>query len=172
MKRLAALLLCAAGAAGAQEPRTFEAPIVGLKGETIGTLRLRGGDNAVVGRIEIRPGGLTPGWRGLRFHRVGDCSDHGAFQRAGAPLNPDEGVKHGYLHPEGPAAGDLPNLFVAADGSANAEFASITVVLTGDEPDSLRDKDGSALVIHAEPDDHVTQPQAGGAGRVACAAIK
>jgi Cu-Zn family superoxide dismutase len=36
----------------------------------------------------------------------------------------------------------------------------------------LRDGDGSALVIHANPDDHMTQPIGGSGPRVACAVIK
>jgi len=34
------------------------------------------------------------------------------------------------------------------------------------------DADGSALWIHASPDDHTSQPIGGAGARVACAAIK
>ena len=36
----------------------------------------------------------------------------------------------------------------------------------------LLDADGSALVIHANPDDHSSQPIGGAGDRVACAVIK
>ena len=37
---------------------------------------------------------------------------------------------------------------------------------------ALRDADGSALVIHASPDDHMSQPIGGAGGRIACAVIR
>ena len=36
---------------------------------------------------------------------------------------------------------------------------------------ALVDKDGSALVIHANPDDYKTQPIGGAGARIACGAI-
>jgi len=36
---------------------------------------------------------------------------------------------------------------------------------------ALLDADGSAIVIHANPDDHMTQPIGGAGARVACGAI-
>ncbi len=37
---------------------------------------------------------------------------------------------------------------------------------------ALRDADGTALVIHANPDDHMAQPIGGAGARVACAVIR
>ncbi|HBS33699.1 MAG TPA: superoxide dismutase family protein, partial [Parvularcula sp.] len=39
-------------------------------------------------------------------------------------------------------------------------------------PYPLLDDDGFAIIIHANPDDHVTQPIGGAGDRVACAAFK
>jgi Cu-Zn family superoxide dismutase len=36
----------------------------------------------------------------------------------------------------------------------------------------LRDADGSALIVHANQDDHVSQPIGGAGARIACAVIK
>ncbi len=79
---------------------------------------------------------------------------------------------HGLLNPAANDAGDLPNIFVAADGTANVEIFSTFVALGGvDGRQDLADKDGSALVIHANPDDHATQPIGGAGARIACGVI-
>lgn len=172
----AAVLAAALGALGtlpaaAQAPavETYETAIKGPKGEDIGRLTLRGGPNATVARIQINAGGLTPGWHGLHFHAVGDCSDPGKYEASKGHVN-HTGAKHGLLNPEGPDAGDLPNVFAAADGSVNAEVSSHVARMLGQN--GLKDADGSALIIHANEDDHQAQPIGGAGGRVACAVIK
>lgn len=155
-------------AAPAASVDSFEAPITGAKGEAIGRVSIRSGANASVVRIAITAGGLAPGWHGLHFHAVGDCSDIGQFQLSKGHVNHDDS-KHGLLNPDGPDDGDMPNLFANADGSANAEVPT-ELRLAG--PQGLRDQDGSALLIHANEDDHMAQPIGNAGGRVACAVIK
>jgi Cu-Zn family superoxide dismutase len=164
----------AASGALAQEPpasakpaETFQAPLKNAKGDTIGTIAIRDGANSLVLRVAIQPGGLAPGWHGMHFHAVGDCSDP-KFLNSKAHVNHDQS-KHGLLNPDGPDEGDLPNLYVTQDGSANAEVTSETP-LTGEG--GLKDGDGSAVIIHANEDDHTSQPIGGAGDRVACAVIK
>ena len=157
------------GAAPAAAVQTYEAPIVGAKGDQIGKIAVRSSENATVVRITINAGGLTPGWHGVHFHSVGDCSDVGQFQLSKGHIN-HENAKHGLLNPEGPDEGDLPNIYASADGSVNAEVSSESVALAGEQ--GLQDKDGSALVIHASEDDHTSQPIGNAGARVACALIK
>ena len=170
---LGLLGIVAAGGASAQEPakatgpETFAGTIRNPKGESIGTMTIRDGANALVMRVSIQPGGLPPGWHGMIFHAVGDCSD-AKFMNAKAVMNHDQS-KHGLLNPEGPAEGDLPNLHVSQDGSANAEVTSETP-LSGEG--GLRDGDGSALIVHAAEDDHTSQPIGGAGDRIACGVIK
>lgn len=161
----------AATPALAQQPtvQTFEGALMGAKGDNIGKIMIRSGENASVVRITINAGGLTPGWHGIHFHQVGDCSDPGKYELSKGHVNHDD-AKHGLLNSDGPDQGDLPNIYANADGSVNAEVSSESVILTGDE--GLKDKDGSALVIHANEDDHTTQPIGNAGGRVACAVIK
>jgi superoxide dismutase, Cu-Zn family len=166
---LAAASLAAPAVAQQQRIQTHEAPVMGSKGENIGRIVIRSGENATIVRVTINPGGLTPGWHGVHFHQVGDCSDPGQYQRSRGHVN-HENAKHGLLHEEGPDEGDLPNIYAAADGSVNAEISTEAIVLTGDE--GLKDADGSALVIHANEDDHMTQPIGNAGARVACAVIK
>ena len=63
-------------------------------------------------------------------------------------------------------------LLLNADGTAKAEVFSALVSFAGEggRP-ALKDADGSALVIHANADDHSTQPIGGAGDRVACAAL-
>ncbi len=144
----------AASGALAQEPaaakptETFQAPVKNAKGDTIGTIAIRDGANSLVLRVAIQPGGLPPGWHGMHFHAVGDCSDP-KFLNSKAHVNHDQS-KHGLLNPDGPDEGDLPNLYANQDGSANAEVTSETP-LTGEG--GLKDGDGSALIVHANEDD-------------------
>jgi superoxide dismutase, Cu-Zn family len=178
---LAVLFAAAAGpafaqaSAQAQAPapsvpiQTHEAPIVGAKGDAIGKIVIRSSENATVARITINPGGLPPGWHGIHFHSVGDCSDVGQFQLSKGHVN-HENAKHGLLNPEGPDEGDLPNIYANADGSVNAEVSSESIVLAGAQ--GLKDSDGSAFVIHANEDDHTSQPIGNAGARVACAIIK
>jgi Cu-Zn family superoxide dismutase len=105
----------------------------------------------------------------LHFHAVGDCSDPGKYEVSKGHVN-HTGAKHGLLNAEGPDAGDLPNVFAAADGSANAEVSSHVARMLGQN--GLKDGDGSALIFHANEDDHQSQPIGGAGGRVACAVIK
>jgi superoxide dismutase, Cu-Zn family len=148
--------------------QTYDAPITGGKGEEIGRIVIRGGATATVVRIAIRAGGIQPGWHGVHFHAIGDCSDHGQFEKSKAHVNP-ESAKHGLLNPDGPDEGDLPNVFAHNDGSVNAEIAT-DVLLKGEG--GLMDADGSALLIHAAEDDHTSQPIGNSGNRIACALIK
>lgn len=184
---LAALIATVAGSALAQAPtpapapaqpqaaapsaaiQTHEAPITGAKGDQIGKIAIRSSENATVMRIAINAGGLTPGWHGIHFHSVGDCSDVGQFQLSKGHVN-HENAKHGLLNPEGPDEGDLPNIYANADGSVNAEVSSESIVLAGQQ--GLKNTDGSAVVIHANEDDHASQPIGSAGARVACAVLK
>lgn len=139
-------------------------------GKSIGTATLSDGPHGVLLRLQVK--GLTPGWHGLHFHEKGDCGTPD-FKSAGAHVHNAGEVVHGLLNPKGNDLGDLTNLYVAADGTANAEVFSSFVSLKGDGGRSaLQDADGSSIVIHASPDDYQSQPIGGAGARVACAVIK
>ncbi|MEL6828678.1 MAG: superoxide dismutase family protein [Pseudomonadota bacterium] len=139
--------------------------VIGLEGDAIGTLTGQFGPHGLLIQVEIMAGGLTPGWHGLHLHQVGDCSDVGSFKLSGGHMGMIEGG-HGLLNPKGPEIGDVPNIWAAADGSAGYE--AFTNLVT---PADLSDEDGTALIIHANRDDHLTQPIGGAGPRVACAII-
>lgn len=139
--------------------------------ESAGIADLSEGPKGVVIRVNVE--GLEPGWHGIHFHAVGDCSDEG-FQKSGGHAHHDsEKPPHGLLNPEGPDDGDLPNIYANENGVAQAELYSPFVTLAGAEGRAmLLDEDGAALVIHEGPDDHMSQPIGGAGARVACAVIR
>lgn len=140
--------------------------IIGSTGTEIGKATLTGGPNGVLVRVEVLRGNLSPGWHGIHFHQIGDCSDVGVFKKSGGHVGLIEGG-HGLLNPIGPEAGDIPNIFAHADGSAGYEI--FTDLITQQQ---LLDTDGTALVIHANEDDHISQPIGGAGPRIACGVIK
>lgn len=116
--------------------------------------------------------GLQPGAHGIHFHSAGRCDGAGtpAFSSAGAHYNPGN-RKHGLNAPDGPHAGDAPNITVGADGMGAVNFTTDRVTLT-DGPATLNDADGSALVIHALGDDQVTDPAGNSGARIACGIVR
>ena len=113
--------------------------------------------------------GLSEGWHGVHFHQIGDCSDGAdGFKASGGHINP-EGKAHGLLNPDGPDAADMPNIYAGADEIAISAGLNPNLTLEAGGP--LADEDGFAVVVHANEDDHVTQPIGGAGARVACAAF-
>lgn len=133
-------------------------------GASAGKVTLTEAPKGVLLKVEAK--GLAPGWHGLHFHEKADCSK-ADFTSAGAHTHGSEKAVHGLLNAAANETGDLPNLYAGADGVGNAEvFTSLTTLK------ALRDADGSALVIHANADDHMAQPIGGAGPRVACGEIK
>lgn len=142
-----------------------EATLVDNSGSEIGKVQFTPAPTGVLIRILVDAGGLIPGWHGTHLHAVGDCTGAATFEDAGGHIETGT-TYHGLLYPHGPEAGDLPNLSVATDGSAAAEMFSSLINLS-----ELQDGDGAALMIHARPDDHSSQPTGNSGDRVACAAL-
>jgi len=64
----------------------------------------------------------------------------------------------------------MPNIHVPDSGALTVEVLNPLVTLSGEAP--LLDEDGSALVLHADPDDYRTDPAGHAGGRIACGVIK
>ena len=158
------------------------------------TGELRGPDGAAVGRVslafdgdatvvDVEATGLKPGPHGFHVHKTGKCepkspdpadpSKTGDFLSAGGHLA-EEGQSHG-SH-----TGDLPSLIAASDGTA-----SLTTRIGGLTMADVMDTDGSALMVHAMPDnfgnvpdryapqgtDDTTQKTGDAGARIACAVL-
>lgn len=153
----------------AQAQSTITTDILNNNGENIGTIKAQKGPEGVLLTVDLRD--LPPGPHGFHVHAVGDCSDHDHFKKAGAHVKEDADDKHGLLNPAGPEAGDLPNLIVHADGTVKAEIYAPDLEMGGDDEENILDADGSAFMIHANPDDHMSQPIGGAGDRIACGVI-
>ena len=148
------------------------ADLINPDGATVGAASFHQGPTGVLVTLSVE--GLTPGAHGIHLHAVGACSPD--FTAAGGHLTATDNAVHGLKNPERTVDnhdnGDLPNLYAAADGIAQAEYFTSLVTIFGGSMPSLLDADGATLVIHENPDDHVTQPIGGAGGRVACGIIR
>jgi Cu-Zn family superoxide dismutase len=149
---------------GAPRPRAVFI-IIDTSGNRIGQITgSEAGGSAV---LEILVKGLTPGRHGLHLHATPACDAPG-FTTAGAHLNPDAKL-HGSQNPAGPHAGDLPNLTVTPDGVGRGQVMLMGWTLAPG-PKSISSP-GTALVVHADPDDERTDPTGNSGARVACGVI-
>ncbi|MEZ4506561.1 MAG: superoxide dismutase family protein [Thermomicrobiales bacterium] len=121
-------------------------------------------DDGVAG-VAVVARGLAPGSHGVHVHETGNCDPAGekTFEQAGAHFNPGHGT-----HPT--HAGDLGNLIADENGETIFTAFATTFDLSDAGP-TLRDADGSALVIHADVDDLATDPSGNSGARIACAVL-
>ena len=116
-------------------------------------------------RITIEGENLSSGSLGAHVHMTGACTPPD-FASAGGHWNPT-GRQHGRDNPQGMHMGDLPNLLIGTDGRGMIEITVPGAQITGGA-NALLDEDGAALVIHAGPDDMMTDPSGNSGGRIAC----
>jgi Cu-Zn family superoxide dismutase len=112
-------------------------------GNEVGTAKFTGVDDGVM--VSVSVSGLAPGFHGFHVHTIGDCTGP-SFTSAGGHYNPDSTTHRHH-------AGDLPVLLVNEDGSAEAKFVTDRFTLA-----ELDDENGSALIIHANPDNYANIP--------------
>jgi Cu-Zn family superoxide dismutase len=167
---LAALAAPAAATNGKPGERSAQAKLYNTAGNQIGKVRLTQEDAHSV-TIHANVHDLPPGFHGFHVHAVGTCAP--PFTSAGGHLNPDQ-------HTHRDHSGDMPVLLVNSDGTAFAKFETDRFTVA-----ELFDSDGSAIIVHANPDNfaniptrYVSEPDAttlatGDAGdRIACGVIE
>lgn len=161
------------GAAPTAEPAqtagatTARAQLADASGQQVGTATLTETDGGV--QVEVQVNGLPPGPHGVHVHQTGTCTAPD-FASAGPHFNPTQ-AQHGLQNPQGPHAGDMENLEVGQDGNGTLQFTAPLLVLSAGA-NSLMDADGAAIVVHAGPDDHVTDPSGNSGDRIACGAVQ
>ena len=141
-------------------------------GQVVGFARFTEDATGIV-HVNVHVKGLSPGLHGIHIHAIGSCVPP-LFTSAGGHYNP-LGKQHGLDNPFGSHAGDLPNLTVneAGVGRLDTTTDRVTVsagpaTLFDDTPGAV----GSALVIHANTDDQITNPTGNSGGRIACGVIE
>ena len=114
--------------------------------------------------------GLTEGKHGVHIHETGQCIPCTEAQGHFDP-GPDSNSSPDGNHPF--HAGDLINLNVDSEGSGHMMTVTTRISLSPG-PMSIFDEDGSAIIIHVDPDTYCLDgPVAGCAGgaRAACGVI-
>jgi superoxide dismutase, Cu-Zn family len=159
-------ILMFATAVYAQEGPTHNATAVmkDAKGTTVGLATFTEEAGGLV-RINVNVRGLTPGLHSIHIHNTGNCTGP-SFNSAGGHYNP-LGKEHGLNNPKGPHAGDLPNLEVGADGMGHMNFTTDRVTVSPG-PTMLFTANGTSLVIHAGPEDQLTNPAGNSGVRIVC----
>lgn len=164
MRKLACLLpLLMAGCVTAEPQGGAPMTLINSSGQPIGTVRAWQTPGGVSFRINAS--GLPHGIHGIHVHPIGRC-DPPDFASAGTHWNP-AGRQHGLNNPQGPHAGDMPNVTVAANGVLQE-----TVVLPRANLAELLDADGAAILIHANADDYMSQPSGNSGAKIACAVLR
>jgi len=122
--------------------------------------------------ITVAVTGLKAGMHGVHLHAVGKCTPDfaaaGGHFDPGPAGNPDPDANHPFH------MGDIPQITAPATGRAMMRAATTRVTLS-EGPLSLFDADGSAIIIHGNPDQGITgEARSGVSGgpRVACGVIE
>ena len=110
-------------------------------------------------RVHAKLNGLTPGKHGFHIHELGDCGCDdakcalGHFNPTGQPHAAHDSVQR--------HAGDLGNIVADRDGNATLDIVNNHITLNG--PHSII---GRSVIIHADPDDFISQPSGNAGARI------
>jgi len=159
---IGAALLCATPTLAADKA---SAVLKDADGKEVGKAALTDTPSGVLIRLDLTS--APEGDHAFHIHAVGKCEPPD-FKSAGGHFNPDK-TEHGIENPEGPHAGDMPNIHVPADGRLTIEVLNVDAALSGDF--ALLDEGGAALVLHAGLDDYRSDPAGAAGARIACGVI-
>lgn len=116
---------------------------------------------------------FTPGKHAVHIHEKGDCACDG-FKCAGGHFDPgpfgnsDPDANHGYH------AGDLPSIEVDSAGHGELEAITTRITLSDGSVSILQPKEGTSIMIHANPDPYTFGESGSGISggpRLACGRI-
>ena len=110
--------------------------------------------------------GVPQGVHGFHIHEKGDCGNNA--MNSGGHFNPT-GMIHGAPDAVSHHAGDFGNVTADANGEVHIRFTTHSISLTaGDVTNPI----GHAVVLHASPDDLVSQPAGNAGARIACGVVQ
>jgi superoxide dismutase, Cu-Zn family len=109
--------------------------------------------------------GVPAGVHGFHIHDKGDCGDNG--NAAGGHFNPSSSA-HGSPSAEAHHAGDFGNITADGQGVAHAMFNTRSITVAAGANSVV----GHAVILHASPDDLVTQPTGNAGARIACGVVE
>ena len=169
-----ALLATALSGAALANDLSIEMHQVDEKGttSTLGTIKVAETDYGLLFSPELS--GLESGIHGFHIHETPDCgpkkNDDGKMVPAGAAgghFDPEKTGKHLGPYDANGHLGDLPALYVDADG--NAQYPVLAPKL-----EKLSQIQGHSIMIHVGGDNHSDDPAplGGGGARMACGVIK
>lgn len=144
----------------------IQAALIAADGTPAGRVTMRHGPQGALFTIEGE--NWPQGWHGTHVHAAGRC-DPPTFESAAGHLNNQgDAHPHGLLNFDGgPDFGDLQNVYASADGTARAEVYLASQGMDGHDMSGP----GLSLIVHAGPDDHLSQPIGGAGDRIACAVL-
>lgn len=174
MKRIVLAVLAASVAgspAMSQSPATVgaTAKMAGADGADAGTVTFTQTPSGIL-HVVVEMTNLAPGSHGFHIHEKGACDAAGGFESAGGHYA--GGKEHGVMNPKGAHPGDFPNVHVGENGVLKAEFFTERLSLGDGGENPLMDADGSAVVLHADPDDYQSHPAGHAGNRIACGVIE
>ncbi|MFS4579746.1 superoxide dismutase family protein [Phaeobacter sp. C3_T13_0] len=144
------------------------AELKNIEGAIIGAADLTQSPHGLL--VHIKVNDLPRGPKAVHFHSKAHCAEQTGFKSSHGHHGEGKG-EHGLLNAAGPGMGDLGNIYVGENGVGEMQFFKTGVFLdSGDLP--LMDEDGTAIVIHAEADDQVTQPIGGAGARIVCGLLQ
>ena len=158
-------LLAATSASAAEQAI---ARMTDAEGHHMGIVELTQTPTGVLLSARLEP--LEPGMHAVHIHETGKCDAAEGFKSAGGHFA--MGHQHGFHTQGGPHPGDMPNVYATETEMMTLEVLNTRVSLVKGGEGYLLDGDGSALVVHAGPDDYKSQPAGAAGDRVACGVIE
>jgi Cu/Zn superoxide dismutase len=124
-------------------------------------------------RVTARIRGLTPGAHGLHIHENGVCNPADGFMSAGGHYDPGPFGNSTPVDANHPFhLGDLPNLIAGGGGVGRLRTVTNRVTVSP-SPTTLFDANGSAVIVHLNPDRGITGVTgASGGPRIACGVVE
>lgn len=140
---VAAISISGQAAARGDHNNKAEAQLRNAAGEELGTVTFKQERDGV--NVDVEVHGFTPGFHGFHIHTIGSCVGPD-FTSAGGHFN-----MAGHNHPM--HSGDMVSLLVNPDGTGEVSFTTSSFNVA-----DLFDADGSAVIVHAGPDNFANIP--------------